>query len=166
MRPNGPPQTLEKRRRKALAMLNRGLSIGEVAQRVGADFSSVYRWQQAAANWGTDALKAKPIPGRPRKLGARECRALLEILLEGAMGYGFPNDLWTLKRIASVIRREFGIGYHANHVWRILRQAGWSCQVPEKRAIERKEAAIEHWKRHQWPAIKKTSKTWGPSRLR
>ena len=165
MRPNGSPQALEKRRRKALAMLKRGLSIGEVAQRVGADFSSVYRWQRAAARAGADGLKAKPIPGRPRKLGARECQALLEILLKGAMAYGFPNDLWTLKRIASVIRREFGIRYHPNHVWRILRQAGWSCQVPEKQAIERKEGAIAHWKRHQWPAIKKTPKTWGPSRL-
>lgn len=156
---------MEQRRRKALALLKRGLMIGEVAKRVGADFSSVYRWQQDVTQYGTDVLRAKPIPGRPRKLGKNECRGLLAILLKGARAYGFSNDLWTLKRIASVIQREFGIGFHPNHVWRLLRRERWSCQVPEKRAIERNDAAIEHWKRYQWPAIKKTPKTWGPSRF-
>jgi transposase len=79
----------------------------------------------------------------------------LDLLVKGAAAYGFSNDLWTLKRIAAVIRREFGILYHPNHLWRLLRRAGWSCQVPERRAVQRDEAAIAHWKRYRWPHIKK-----------
>jgi transposase len=64
--------------------------------------------------------------------------------------------LWTLKRMAQVIRREFKASYHPSHVWKILGQLGWSCQRPEKRARERNDEAIARWVRHRWPGIKKT----------
>ncbi|MFZ5465055.1 MAG: winged helix-turn-helix domain-containing protein [Pseudomonadota bacterium] len=32
---------------------------------------------------------------------------------------------------------------------------GFSCQKPEKRALQRDEAQIVLWKRHTWPALKK-----------
>jgi len=54
-----------------------------------------------------------------------------------------------------VIHREFGIDYHPAHVSRILGELGWSCQKPERRALQRNEAAIQHWKRQRWVAIKK-----------
>ena len=54
-----------------------------------------------------------------------------------------------------MIEREFGVDYHPAHVSRILADLGWSCQKPERRALERNEAAIEHWKRHRWVEIKK-----------
>ena len=112
---------------------------------------------------GPAALAAKPVPGRPRKLSTFECSQLLDLLLEGAMAYGYPNELWTLKRIARLILKEFGVRYHPNHVWRILRGLRWSCQVPERRPVQRDEEQIEHWKRYKWPHIKKGARTWGPS---
>lgn len=140
-----------------------GLKPMEVARRVGTTIRSVFRWQQAITESGERALEAKPVPGRPRKLEERECEKLLEILLEGALAYGFPNEFWTLKRIAHVIQKEFGVKYHPSHVWKILRDFRWSCQVPERRAIQRDEEAIQHWKRYKWPAIKKkVRKTWCP----
>ena len=154
---------MERRRRRAIALLERGLSLNEVARRIGASFSSVFRWQQAVLQDGRAALKAKPVPGRPRKLQDHEGQQLLKLLLEGALAYGFPNDLWTLKRISTVVRKEFGVVYHPNHLWRLLRRAGWSCQVPERQAIQRNEKAIAHWKRYQWPHMKKGATTWGPS---
>lgn len=165
MRPHGCAKTLERRRKKALAFLKKGMTTAEVAKRVGTSFVSVYRWERSVAENGLRALDAKPVPGRPRKLPESEYERLWDILLAGAMAYGFPNDLWTLKRIASVIHREFGVAYHPNYVWEILRREGWSCQVPERRAIQRDEAAIATWKQQKWPAIKKNEKTWCPSRL-
>ena len=69
------------------------MSLKEVAARVGASFSSVFQWQQAVLQDGPAALKAKPVPGRPRKLSEGECPRLLDLLLEGALAYGFPNEL-------------------------------------------------------------------------
>ena len=163
MRPYGSAKTLEQRRRRAMQLLERGLSMEEVGQRVGTSVASVSRWRQAVTRGGLSALAAKPVPGRPRKLHQDECRKLLELLLKGALAYGYPNELWTLKRIARVIQREFGVRYHPHHVWRVLRRLRWSCQVPERQPVQRDDQAIEPWKRHKWPHIKKGARTWGPS---
>ena len=114
---------------------------------------------------GDAALAAKPRPGRPSKLTAQQRAKLQKLLLAGAMAGGFPNALGTLQRIATLIRKRFGVRYHPSHLWRVLRGCGWSCQVPERRAIQRDEEAIAHWMRHKWPALKKSPKIWRPHRL-
>jgi len=147
---------LERRRKRAVALLSQGLSVREVARRVKASSSSVCQWRAAYAKKGLAGLAPKPVPGRPPKLAPQRLARLWKILLNGARNYGFPNELWTLKRIAQVIRKEFGVRYHPSHVWKILRAKRWSCQVPERRALQRNERRIAHWKRYQWPAIKKS----------
>ena len=42
-------------------------------------------------------------------------------LAKGAEANGYPNDLWTLPRVAEVIERVTGVSYHPAHVWYILR---------------------------------------------
>ncbi len=165
MRPIGSAASLEKRRRRAVALCKSGKGIREVARRVRASPGAVHRWIQDWKKHGDTALAAKPTPGRPWKMTATQRAKLQKRLLAGAMACGFPNELWTLKRIAMLIRREFGVRYHPSHLWRVLRACGWSCQVPERRAIQRDEEAIAHWRRHKWPAIKKSPKTWRPHRL-
>jgi transposase len=78
------------------------------------------------------------------------------------MEAGYETNLWTLRRIAEVIHREFGIRYTIPNVWKLMRAMGWSCQKPTKRDRERNEKAIEYWKQHVWPRIKKNRKTWSP----
>jgi transposase len=148
-----------------MELLKQGLGLSEVARRVQSSVSSVHRWARTWKKKGSRGLDSKPVPGRPPKLTAQQRRRLQKRLLEGAMACGFPNELWTLKRIAVLIRREFGVQYHPSHLWRVLQSCGWSCQVPERRAIQRDEEAIAHWMRHKWPAIKKSPKTWRPHRL-
>ena len=115
---------------------------------------------------GGRGLRPRPTPGRPPKLSEAQKRHLIKVLLRGPLAAGYRTDLWTLQRVAKVIDREFGIQYHPCHVWKLLTGLGWSCQKPERRALQRDEAAIERWKRKEWPRIKKTACTWGPSRLR
>lgn len=149
MRPFGSQKALERRRHKAMELLQAGLTLKEAARRLNTTVTSVFRWKSAYKRGSDEALAAKPVSGRPRKLDDNERKRLLEILLQGALGYGFPNDLWTLKRIARVIREEFGVEYHPGHVWKLLRGLGWSCQVPERRSIQRNEQAIEDWKKNK-----------------
>jgi len=54
-----------------------------------------------------------------------------------------------------VIQRQFRVSYCLAQVWNLLRELGWSCQKPQRRARQRNEAAIRHWKRYVWPHIKK-----------
>ena len=155
MRPHGSPAELERRRRRAVELLGRGLTLSAVARQVGAAVSAVWQWRETVRRKGAAALAAKPAPGRPRKLSARQRQRLPKLLANGARAYGYANDLWTTRRVAAMIEREFGVDYHSAHVSRILADLGWSCQKPERRAVERNAAAIAHWKRYRWVAIKK-----------
>jgi transposase len=121
---------------------------------VQASVSSVSQWRAAWQQGGEAALAPKPVPGAPRKLTDQQCRQLVPLLLNGARAQGFPNELWTLKRIAAVRQVHFGVRSHPAHGWKILRRLGWRGQVPERRPIPRDEQAISHWKRYKWPAIK------------
>ena len=68
-----------------------------------------------------------------------------------AEAFGFCGQVWTLTRVAEVIRREFGVVYHPGHVRRILRAIGWTRQKPVRRASQRHEAAIQRWRSEDWP---------------
>lgn len=154
MRPKGSAEELERRRRRAVALLEQGHSQAEVARMVGASESSVHRWRRAARR--RNGLAAKPHPGRPRKLTAAQHRRLERDLRKGASAHGWSNDLWTATRAAVVIRRRFGVSYHVEHVRHILKdRLGWSSQRPERRARERDEKEIERFKREDFPRIKR-----------
>lgn len=165
MRPSGSPVQLERRRRRAIRLLAQGMTFAAVAKRIGSSISSLVRWRQAFRQKGESGLNRKQAPGRPPKLSLSQKRQLVDLLLEGPLALGYSTNLWTTRRVAEVIQRFFGIHYHPNHIWRVLRQLGWSCQKPERRARERDEEAIERWKRRRWPAIKKNARTWRPSGL-
>ena len=155
MRPPGSPSQLERRRRRAIELLKRGLNQSAVAEQLGCAKSSVSRWRQTAKRAGPNGLAPKPIPGRPAKLSASQRQRLVRRLLQGPLRCGYGTDLWTLPRIADQIARQCHVRYHPAHVWRLLRGLGWSCQKPERRALQRNEAAIAYWRRSVWPHIKK-----------
>ena len=166
MRPSGTPKQLEKRRRRAVQLLESGQRLSAVARQVGAAVSSVFRWWQAYRRKGTRGLDARPTPGRPPRLSTSQKRQLVRLLTRGALHAGYRTDLWTLPRVTELIHQEFGVRYHPAHVWKVLTALGWSCQKPERRAVERDEVAIARWKREDWPRIKKRRSTWRPSRVR
>jgi transposase len=145
----GSADLLEDRRRRALALWDTGLSLNEVGHRISCAPSSVMRWLRARRRGGSDALRVRFSPGRPLKLGLSQRRRLLKLLLQGPQAHGYRTQLWTTARIAEVIRREFGVHYHRDHVGRFLHSLNWSPQKPETRALER---AIACWKRKDWRA--------------
>jgi transposase len=122
---------------------------------LGCSHSSVILWRDAFRRRGPTALDPKPAAGRPPKLSSKQWQRTIRLLLGGALACGYRTQLWTTKRIAEVIEREFGVHYHRAHVGRMLAKLNWSCQKPERRAIERDDDAIALWKRQRWPAIKK-----------
>lgn len=155
MRPKGSAVELEARRRWAVELLAKGKTCPEVAELVGRSLSSVKRWKGAWRKGGIRAIAAKPHPGPTPRLSPKQKRQLEKILLRGSLAAGYSSDLWTCPRVAEVIRRQFGVKYHADHVWRLLRALNWSCQKPERRSRERDEKAIRRWRARDWPRIKK-----------
>ena len=163
MRPRGSADLLEDRRRRALAVLDEGLSLNEVGRRIGCAPSSVMRWREMRRRGGQKALKVRFSPGRPKKLERSEYASLLKILLKGAMANGYSTQLWTTARIAEVIWKKFRVRYHRDHIGRIMHGLGWSHQKPQKRALERDEREIRQFVREDWPRVKKTPRGWVPT---
>ena len=155
MRPIGSAAELEARRLRAVDLLRDGKSNTEVARLVGVSLSSVKRWKRAAAEGGSEALAAKPNRGRPPRLTPEQKQELAQIVRAGPLAAGFRNNLWTCRRVAQVIRQRFGVEYHRDHVGRVLHALGFTQQKPQRRATQRDEVMIEHWRMHDWERIKK-----------
>jgi hypothetical protein len=66
MRPTGSPEELERRRLRALALLEEGLLPSEVARRAGVDRRSVRRWKAAARKDGEAECEPAPRLDDPR----------------------------------------------------------------------------------------------------
>lgn len=148
---------LEKRRKRGMRLLAEGLGPAEVARRVGVTRQSVLRWTKLTEQGGAEALKRPERFGRPPKLDDAQRAELIKTLKGGALAAGFANELWTLPRIASMIKERFGVEFSQPSVWRILQQLGWwSVQRRAGRARQRDEAAIRTWKEKRWPAIIKS----------
>jgi transposase len=155
MRPTGTSNELQQRRMRAVALLDEGYRPGQVARMVGVTPGAISQWKKRYERAGPEALKAKPHPGPTPRLTPKQCKQLVRLLLKGPAWHGYTTDLWTLNRVAEVIRKRFGVRYDLSAVWRVLQRMDWSCQKPERRARERDDEAIARWRRQDWPRIKK-----------
>jgi transposase len=152
MRPEGSAAELERRRRRAVALVEAGESPSVVARILGVTPSSLRRWRRLARQ--ATGLAAKPALGPKLRLTDQQLATLEALLNEGAVAHGWPNHLWTSKRVAVLIQRHFGVRYHPDHVRRLLYQRlRWTSQKPQKRARERNLKEVERWVADDWPRI-------------
>ena len=145
------------RRLFAIELLGKGMTQADVALVSGVSLSTVKRWKKAFESGGEAALAPKPRSGPRPKLALKQRKRLCRLLLAGPRAAGFATDLWTCSRVADLVRREFQVEYHPDHVGRILHDLGFSPQKPQRRASERDEGAIARWRKQDWPQIKKSA---------
>jgi transposase len=149
-------EQMEERRLAGATLLRQGqLSQAQIARRLGVSRASVCRWAATLAQEGRRGLEARPIPGRVPRLDEKAWARLGRLLDRGAVAAGFATERWTLKRIAALIEREFGVHYHPRYLERPLKAHGFSVQRPATRAKERDELVIAVWPKREWVALKK-----------
>lgn len=163
MRSKGSAAALEATRRLAVQQVSGGLAQTAVAQVLGVHPVTVAKWMARHRARGEQGLAAKPTPGRPRFLTPAQDRQVRRWLAGKPTAHGFPTDLWTARRVAELIRRRFGVGFHPNYLREWLTKRGYSPQRPARRARQRNEAAIAHWVANDWPRIQKKRGTPGPT---
>jgi transposase len=152
MRTKGTAAELERRRRRAVSLLEQGESPAVVARILGVTRSSLHRWRRMARH--SQGLDAKSASGAKRRLTDAQLSELEGLLNQGAPAHGFPNELWTAARVAQVIRRHFGVSYHPDYVLRLLRRRlDWTCHKPQRRARQRNDKEVERWKADEFPRI-------------
>lgn len=147
---------MERRRKRAGQLFHLGKTQAEVARELEVSRQSVSRWYAEWKSGGTRALRGAGRAGRVPLLDEADLGRVARQLKKGPLANGYATDMWTLARVGDVIEAETGVRYHQSHVWRILRQMGWSRQRPARRAVERDDAAIARWVKEDWPRVKKT----------
>lgn len=152
MRTKGTAAELERRRLRAVQLVEQGESPAVVARILGVTRPSLHRWRRMARQG--QGLAAKPVPGAKRRLTDTQLQELEHLLDQGAPAHGFPNELWTSARVAQVIRQHFGVTYHPDYVRRLLlRRLGWTSHKPQRRDRERNDKEVERWKADEFPRI-------------
>ena len=156
VRPRRDFAAMEERRMRAAKMFEQGVIPAEVARQVGVSHQIVSDWRAVWRRSGRDGLRGAGRAGRLPKLSRDQLVEVERELLKGAEANGYPNDVWTLQRVAEVIERVTGVSYRPAHVWSILRhELRWSWQRPARRANERNDEAIHQWVKQRWPTLKK-----------
>ena len=144
MRPIGTAEELQRRRIRAVELVEQGESPDDVAHFLVCGRSSVYTWVKLARQ-SVENLAAKPHAGPKPRLNAARLKELETLLTQGAKAHGWRTDLWTAPRVAALIDRHFHVVFHPEHVRKSLkRRLHWTSQKPELQARERDEEAIRH----------------------
>ena len=145
-------QAFEGVRMQAGALFAAGHSQAQVAHQLGVARQNVSRWHARWRAGGLEALRSAGPTGSAPCLSDQHLHAIDQALRQGARAHGLDTDHWTLARIATVIERLTGVGYHRGHVWKLLRhRLHYRLQRPARRAIERDERAIARWVAEDWP---------------
>ncbi|MEV4252203.1 winged helix-turn-helix domain-containing protein [Spirillospora sp. NPDC049652] len=155
-------------RMQAAELFTEGQSNAVIAKRLRVSMRSVQRWRRAWCGQGRRALSSAGSPGRPTL--SRELFAALEHeLVKGPVAHGWPDQVWTLERIKTLIGRRFHKSMTLSGISQMLRRNGWSHQVPARRASERDPATVTGWVKDTWPQVKAPRRRSGhgwPSRTR
>ncbi len=149
-----PAEAMEWRRIRAVELHREHWMNVDIATALGVSQGAVSKWLAVADREGLEGLRSRMNHGRPPKLTPAQIQQIPEFLWHGAEAYGFRGEVWTCGRIVEVLREELGVAYHPGHVSRLLKQLGWTPQMPITRAIQRDEQAIQEWRTEVWPMLK------------
>ena len=155
MRTPGSARELEQRRLIASRMFQQDKTNKEIAQALGVTRSAVANWRNWWKAQGLQGLNAKPAWRKPRRISAAQRQHLARYLEQGPRQHGFAKPFWTLSLVGRLILQQFDISYQQTQVWRLLHELGFSCQKPKRQALQRDEKALQRWRTHTWPRLKK-----------
>jgi transposase len=158
-------QTLEAIRLRAVEQVDAGVPAAEVGRglaALGLHRRTIYTWLSKDRAEGRAALRAKPVPGRRRKLTDAQLGELAALIDQtDPRDHGFAVALWTREVIRQLIAARFGVALTVASVGRTLHDLGFSAQRPLYRAEQADPAAVAAWKQAEYPTIAADAKAAG-----
>ena len=146
-------EALERLRTDAVKRVEAGESPEAVAQGLAINRRTIYRWLAAYHYGGEEALKAKPIPGAPPKLDAKQIAEAIAIIhTKNPLQLKFDYALWTLAMIRELIRWEFDVKLSEVSVGRLMKRLGFTPQRPGI-ALGSRTRRIAQWRETKYPKI-------------
>jgi transposase len=145
----------EFRRFRAVELHEQGWRAIRIAEALGVTRGAVSQWLKLYRDSGIEGLCYKKMAKKPARLSSEQKNDLIAMLHQGAESFGYAGQVWTQARVGELIERKFGVSYHVNHVGKILKERGWTCQKPVSRASQRNDEAVRQWCAERWPELKK-----------
>lgn len=148
-------KTLEALRMRTVEQVQAGASPEVQAKALGLRRSTVYNWLAMYRSGGWDALKAKPLEGRPKKISASQLEWLYKTVVgSNPLQHRFEFALWTRQMIRILLWEEFRLKLSLASVGRLLAQLGLTCQRPLFRASEQDSLKVKQWRQNDYPLIR------------
>ncbi len=157
-------KTLEEIRIRAVQRVEAGESPEDVIRVLGFGRTVIYDWLAKYREGGIEALRAKPIAGRPSKLAGKQIKWLYRtITSKNPLQLRFEFALWTRGMVRDLIREKFGVHLSEVSVGRLLKKLGLSPQKPLRRAYEQDPERVQKWMDEEYPEIQALAKKEGAS---
>jgi transposase len=147
--------TLTELRRRGVQAVQSGEDPAHVAEVLGVNIRTVFRWlaQYRRGGWGN--LDARKRGGRPAKLDGRALKWIYQTVAnKNPQQLHFPFALWTAAMVQTLIADKFDVQLSHSSVCRLLNQLGLTAQRPLWRAYQQDPQAVKHWLETEYPAIR------------
>lgn len=157
-----PSLAQEAKRRQAVALRQKGMSLEAIGEIVGVHHGTVCRWTKRYEREGISAIRAGqrgPQSGTNRRLSEKQERDLQKLIAEKT-----PDQLklayasWTRKSVQEVIQIRTGIALPIRTVGEYPKRWGMTPQKPLKKDYEQRPEAVEKWLKEEYPSIKAYAK--------
>src|SRR3954451_6925084 len=138
------------------------VQVGAGLAALGLHRRTIYPWLATERTAGREALRAKPVPGRPRTLTEEQLGELAGLITEtDPREHGFAVALWTREVVRQLIAARFGVQLTVASVGRTLHNLGFSAQRPLYRAEQADPVAVARWREIEYPKIAAQAKAAG-----
>lgn len=152
-------EALAQLRIRGVSQIRKGQSPELVAETLGVNRVTVYRWMSRFADDGYKGLKRKKAPGKSPVLNHFQMRSLYHMVVDTTPDQQkLPFALWTLAGVRECIRRRFGVELSKATLGRVMARLGFSFQRPVQRAYEQDSTLVKTWLTEEFPKILRLAK--------
>jgi transposase len=151
------PGQQEALRMRVMGALRDGMTGAEAQRVFGVSEGSIRNWRNRFDAGGVEGLESAR-PGRRAgggaKLSESQAKALMDALIVfSPEQLNLGGLLWTLRKVAVLCQRLFGVSFTEQGMGKVLRRMGFTFQRPDRRAIEANPEAMALWVQHTFPAL-------------
>ena len=152
-------------REQAIHLREAGKPVGEIANYLGVNRSTVGKWWRQYKNGSKDALSQQTRgrrAGDGQHLSEFEQEQLQTSICDGyPEDYGIESALWTRRAVQALISKQCAVEMPIRTVGDYLKRWNFSPQRPTKRAYEQDPDAVSHWLETVYPSIEARAKAEG-----